>query len=258
VDALRTVISQLRASWPDLVILIRGDNGLANPEMYEFCEREGLLYAFGYATNEVLKRRTNPILSELELYYRFYGRGESVQRFESIDDYQAESWSRPRRVLAKIEINPLGTNRRFVVTNMSGDAQGLYHGFYVKRGNVPEKPINELKNQLSADRLSAHGFTANAMRLGLHTVAYAIMVLYREAVAEIPELARAEVSTFRSRLFKVAATVKKTARRVWFHVSTTWPYQSLWRRVRQAVDSFLDRLEKGRVALPGSAALALK
>jgi hypothetical protein len=249
VGALQTVVSQLRACYPSVTILVRGDNGLANPEMYEYCEREGLLYAFGYATNEVLRRRTNHVRSELELYYRFYGRGESIQRFESFDDYQAGSWSRPRRVLAKIEINSLGTNRRFVVTNMSGDAQGLYHGFYVKRGNVPEKPINELKNQLSADRLSAHGFTANALRLGLHAISFAIMVLFREAMVEVPELARAEVATIRSRLLKVGATVKTSVRRILFEVSATWPHRSLWMKVRTALDKFLARLKQPAAAV---------
>jgi hypothetical protein len=65
-------------------------------------------------------------------------------------------------VLAKIEINRHGVNRRFVVTNLCGDGQGIYHGFYVQRGAVPEKPIGELKNGLGMDRLSFHRFRAMA------------------------------------------------------------------------------------------------
>jgi hypothetical protein len=84
----------------------RGDSGLAVPELYEFCESHGLLYALGYSSNDVLKERTAAALSDLECYSQFYRhREEHVQRFEVIEDYQAQSWSRPRRIVAKIEIN---------------------------------------------------------------------------------------------------------------------------------------------------------
>jgi hypothetical protein len=72
------------------------------------------LYAFGYGSNDILKARTEPLLADLEEYYHWYGRREpEVQRFSVFEDYQAETWSRPRRIVAKIEINRLGTNRRF-------------------------------------------------------------------------------------------------------------------------------------------------
>src|SRR5438067_13797771 len=88
-------------------------------------------------------------------------REPAVQRFEVI--------ARPRRIVAKIEINRHGVNRRFVVTNLSGLGQGIYRGFYVQRGNVPEKPIGELKNGLQMDRLSFHRFRANGLKLLEHT-----------------------------------------------------------------------------------------
>ena len=62
----------LAAAWPNVLILVRGDSGLATPEMYEFCEQEGLLYAFGYSSNAVLKERTAAALQDLETYYAFY------------------------------------------------------------------------------------------------------------------------------------------------------------------------------------------
>jgi len=251
VDALDEVVQALRRQWPEVLILVRGDNGLATPEMYEYCEAQGLLYAFGYATNEVLKRRTAELLAEVEQEQQ--ASGGSVQRFLALEDYQAGSWSRPRRIVAKVEANGHGTNRRFVVTNLSGDPQGLYHGFYVQRGKTPEQPIGELKNGLLADRLSAHGFTANATKLGLHTLAYAILVLFREAVADLPEVACAQAQTLRLKLFKVGAVVQTSVRRIWFHFSHTWPHRQLFLRVQQALDAFVARLAAPRTAgLPSS------
>lgn len=91
IDALDLVVRKLRAAWPDVVIVLRGDTGEAMPELYEYCERKGLFYAIGYASNEVLKRRVAGAVADLELYYAWYR--ESVQRFETFDDYQAGSWS---------------------------------------------------------------------------------------------------------------------------------------------------------------------
>jgi hypothetical protein len=248
IEAIAQIVVQIRRAWPEVTILIRGDSGFAMPEMYEFCEKHGLFYAFGYAKNEVLKRRTERLQQTVKFAAQVWG--ESIQKFVAFEDYQAGSWSRPRRILAKVEANRIGTNRRFVVTNLSGHPQGIYQGFYVKRGNVPEKPIGELKNHLEADRLSAHGFTANAMRLGLHTLAYAIMVLFREAMAdEVPELAKAEVGTIRQKLLKIGARVCTSSRRIWFHLSATWPLREMFVRVHRALDKFVLELRRHQASI---------
>jgi hypothetical protein len=243
VATLDRIVRRLRAAWPEVLILVRSDNGGAGPELYEYCEAQGLLYACGYASNAVLQRRTAAALNDVELYYHFYGHREPwVQRFEVIEDYQAGDWSRPRRIVAKIEINPQGSQRRFVVTNLSGHPRGIYRGFYVQRGAVPEQPIDELKNGLQADRLSASSFRANGFRLLLHVVAYALVVLFREAAAAIPEVAQARVSTLRQRLWKVGAVVVTSVRRIWVHVSETWPGRQLWEAVHRAVTAFVGQV----------------
>src|SRR5262249_60036103 len=89
----------------------------------------------------------------------------------------------------------------------------VYKAFCVRRGAVPEQPIGELKNGLRADRLSACGFCANAWRLLLHVVAYALVVLFREANAEVPAVACASVGTLRQRLWEVPAGVGPRAPR---------------------------------------------
>jgi hypothetical protein len=126
VEALHTIVRQLRAAWPHVRIQVRGDTGFAVPAMYDYCEREDLRYAFGYAINHVLEARTDPWLADLATYYSWYHHREPhVQRFEVIEDYEAGSWPRPRRIVVKLEINGLGTNRRFVVTNRSGPPQAI-------------------------------------------------------------------------------------------------------------------------------------
>jgi hypothetical protein len=258
VATLQPIVAALRAAWPGVLILVRGDSGLATPEVYEFCDSEGLLYAFGYSSNDVLKERTAQALSDLQTYYAWYAQREpQVQRFEVFEDYQADTWSRPRRIVAKIEINRHGTNRRFIVTNLSGQGQGIYHGFYVQRGDTPERPIGELKNGLHMDRLSFHRFRANSLKLLEHTLAYALVVLHREATAAVPEVARAEVSTLRQRLWKVGAIVKTSVRRIWFHFSATWPQRELFIRVYQAVRQFVATLRAEAAVVPPAGLLPL-
>jgi len=246
VDILDAIVTRLRAAWPGVRIQVRSDNGLAVPGLYDYCEAKGLPYAFGYATNPVLQRATDQALADLELYHRFYRHREPVvQRFESLSNYQAETWPHPRRIVAKIEVTPQGSQRRFVVTDHTEPAAEVYRDFYVQRGKVPEQPIGEMKNGLQADRLSACGFCANAFRLLVHTLAYAIVVLFREAVATVPEVATATVSTLRQRLWKIAARVVTSPRRIWLHLSETWPYRDLWGRVLAAVQSFVGQVSTG-------------
>jgi hypothetical protein len=68
VDILQSIVSRLRAVWPQVRILVRADNGLAVPAVYDFCEDQNLSYVLGYATNAVLERATEHAWAEVELY----------------------------------------------------------------------------------------------------------------------------------------------------------------------------------------------
>src|SRR6516164_6357335 len=246
VEVINRLVTLLRAAWPGVPIRLRSDNGQAVPELYAYCEQHALPYALGYASNAVLQRATAAALADLELYHACYGHREpALQRFESLSDYQADSWPRPRRIVAKIEVTPQGSQRRFVVTNLTEPAAVVYRDFYVQRGRIPEQPIGEMKNGLRAERLSACGFCANAFRLLVHTLAYALVVLFREAVRGVPEVATASVSTLRQRLWKVGAVLVRSARRLRLRVSATWPFAGLWSRVLSGVRAFVAQVATG-------------
>ncbi len=253
-EVLAELVAALRAAWPGVRIVLRGDSGLAVPAVYAFCEANDVRYALGYGSNAVLQRLTQQAADDVEVYYRCYGRRDPhVQRFEEVQGYQAGTWPHPRRVVAKIERTPEGGQRRFVVTDLPDRAEAVYRDFYVQRGAVPEQPIGELKNGLGADRLSACGFCANAFRLLVHALAYAIVVLFREAAAEVAEVATASVSTLRARLWKVGALVVVGARRIAVRVSASWPGAGLWARVQGAVARFVAERPAG-AGPPGAGA----
>ena len=236
VDLLAALVQRLRLAWPEVDIRVRGDNGLASPLLMDYCEKANLGYAFGYATNPALQRQSAHWLAEVELVHRFHGhRDPHMQRFESIGDYQAGSWPHPRRVVAKIEVTPVGSQRRFVVTNLPEPARQVYQGFYVRRGEVPEQPIGELKNGLSADRLSSGGFCANALKMLFAVAAYALVVLYREACASIDSVAKATVQTLRSQYWKVPAEVNRGEGAVRVSLPGDWEYRPIWEQTLLAV-----------------------
>jgi Transposase DDE domain group 1 len=130
------------------------------------------------------------------------------------------------------------------VTNLAEPERSLYRDFYVKRGEVPEQPIGQLKNGLKADRLSSCGFCANALKLLVALTAYALGVLYREACAAVEEVANADIQTLRSRLWKVPAEVKRETRRVRVSLPSQWEGRAVWEQTFQAVGQYVGQMQQ--------------
>jgi Transposase DDE domain group 1 len=245
VDTLRHVVERLRQVWPKVAVRVRGDGGFSVPALLDYCEEAKLGYALGYASNAVLQRRSGHWLAELELIHHFYGyRDPHMQRYEQITDYQAQSWPHPRRIVVKVEVTPQGSQRRFVVTNLTEPERQLYRDFYVQRGEVPEQPIGELKNGLKADRLSSCGFCANGLKMLVAVTAYALVALYRQACGGIEGVANADIQTLRSRLWKVPAEVRREARRVRVSLAESWEGRAVWQQTLQAVGQYAGQCQQ--------------
>jgi hypothetical protein len=245
VDVLRQLVERLRLVWPEVGIRVRADNGLAVPALFDYCEEAKLGYAVGYASNPVLARASEHWLDEVRLVHRCYGyRDPHMRRYEQITDYQSGTWPRPRRVVVKVEVTPQGSQRRYVVTNLAEPAKALYQDFYVQRGDVPEGPIGELKNGLSADRLSCGGFCANALKMLVSVTAYALVVLYRQACSAVEGVGNADVQTLRSRLWKVPAEVVRRSGVVRVSLPGDWEHRQVWEESLQAVRQHAARLNR--------------
>lgn len=227
IPLLRPLLARLRGHFgPAQPLALRADGEFAKPDLLAYAERHGLRYAIGFARNSRLQTLVQPLCEKAEALWE--RRGARVRLYASFS-YQAHSWHRPRRVVAKIERTAEGRNLRFVVTNRRGRAQQIFH-WYEQRGQA-ENYIKELKNDLAADRLSCAAYRANAFRLQLHAYAYNLAVLFRRRVLVGTELARSTMATLRGRLFKVGARVHRSVRRVWFHLASGWPGQALFERV---------------------------
>src|SRR5271157_306995 len=120
--------------------------------------------------------------------------------------YQAGSWDRARKVVARLEcsLQPVAgetgmrqeVDIRYIVTSLEGSAQHLYENVYCQRGQM-ENLIKLHKAQLASDRMSCHSAIANQVRLVFHTAAYWLMHRVRAAIPPAHPLARAEFATVR-------------------------------------------------------------
>jgi len=220
---LKRLIKKLRQAYPKALILFRADAGFAVPALYRYLEGQPeTRYVIGFITNNRLLAKTAPLLERAQRQYQ--ETGEKQRLFTSFS-YQAESWDKPRRIIAKVEYTRLGANQRFVVTNLSRNPQFVYDDIYVLRGDV-ENRIKELKLEIKADRLSCHRFLANQFRLLLHTAAYCLFWLLRHHL-QGTELATAQVNTLRLKLLKIGARIRETSRRIWVHLASGYPYRDL-------------------------------
>src|ERR1700730_9807795 len=168
-DGWRAVLEPVIARYRGIVkrLYFRGDAAFANPEIYELLEAEGMGYAIRLPANRVLQDKICYLLK------RPVGRPpHEVRRSYASFSYQAQSWKKPRRVVAKVEWHPdeLYPRVGFIVTNLARPAERIA-AFYNQRGTA-EQWIKEGKGAIKWTRLSCRSFAANAVRLQLHALAY--------------------------------------------------------------------------------------
>jgi hypothetical protein len=227
---LRHVIGAIRARWPRVAILVRGDSHYGRIEAMTWCDRNRVRYIFGLAGNKALLRKVAGLAEDAALA-RVAGEAEKVRRHGEVD-YAAGSWpgrqdGAARRVVARVEAGPQGTDTRFIVTNLAGTPEHLYQTVYCARGRA-ENLIKAHKLHLASDRTSCSTATANQFRLLLHTAAYWLMHTLRGLAPKSSFWRDAQFDTIRSSLIKLAARVTEMATRIKIALPSAYPYQHSW------------------------------
>jgi hypothetical protein len=224
VAVLKRVVARMRqVLGSDVQIEVRADSGFATPALYEFCEEEKLQYGVGFARNPRLEGALEPLVAQVQRDYQHSG--EKQRQFTELV-YQADSWDRKRRIVAKVEVSDRGLNRRFVVTNRQDLMAGEIYDHYIGRGQC-ENFVKAFKKDLAMDRLSCHRFLANQFRLFVHALAYVLILRLRDYLYGT-HWHNLEIETLRRRLFKIGARVRETSRRIWVHLASSYPEQKLF------------------------------
>jgi hypothetical protein len=206
-------------------VVVRADAAFARPEIYEALERRGVRYAIRLPANDVLQRQIEDLLT------RPRGRPSHAPlvRYRSFQ-YQAASWSRPRRVIAKIEhhLGELFPRVGFIITTLRGRNRAVVR-FYNQRGTA-EQWIKEGKTATHWTRLSCHRFRANEVRLLLGVIAYNLGNLLRRLVlpAAIQDWS---LTSLQQRLLKTGGRLVRHARYFTLQLAETFLTRTLFRQI---------------------------
>lgn len=234
---IRTV-RHLQKAFKRARILVRLDAGFAYPQIFEVLERLGVDYVVGLPGNTKLAAAAAGYMHVVRTLAERLG-GSLAWWGET--QYRTRSWRRERRVVFKAEAlvypgRELKDNLRFYVTNLRA-APGEVWKLYSQRGDV-ENRIKELHDGLEIDRTSCSSFFANQLRVLQSATAF---VLYQELRLRLHDrqLARAQVTTLRERLFKLGAVIKESVRRVVLSFPESYPWKAAWYGVARSLGALV-------------------
>jgi hypothetical protein len=227
-DVLEPVVARYRDR--KLRRYFRGDAAFAAPDIYEYLEAEGFTYAIRLKANAVLQECIAHLLT------RPVGRPPNhVRRSYVSFSYQAGSWDKKRRVVAKVEWHSgeLYPRVGFIVTNLSRPAERVVT-FYNQRGTA-EQWIKEGKNAIKWTRLSCRKFRNNAVRLQLHALAYNLANFMR-TLALPDAVEQWSLTTLREKLIKIGAKVVRHGRYITFQMAEVAVPRDLFRDILRLID----------------------
>jgi hypothetical protein len=236
---LKCIVRALRARFPAVQIVVRGDSAFGVAKMLRTCQQLQVKYCFGLAQNVALARKSGNIQARAAaataLRREHRPQQHPARRAFGAFAHRAGSWRQTTRVIAKGEMTQGVANTRYVVTNLTAAAgwtpRRVYR-FYCGRGN-PENRIKEFKVDLRADRLSCELQAANQFRLILTVAAYHLYQQVQDALTVVTEAGsvwrRAQVATLREKLCKVAARVRSRCRTVRVSLPRSYPWADVWR-----------------------------
>jgi hypothetical protein len=245
VDEVARLVTAIRQAWPDVRILIRADSGFCREALMAWCEANGVDYLLGLARNSRLEEMLAPQMTQVR--QQFEQTQQPARLFTELRYQTRDSWSRERRVVGKAEHIAGKANPRFVVTSLTIEqraAQALYEADYCARGDM-ENRVKEQQLGLFADRTSTHQLRSNQLRLWFSSVAYLLLCALRRLGLAGTEMAQAQCGTIRVKLFKIAALVVLSVRRVAVRLCSACPYQGVF---AQAVAN----LRRGAAGVAGS------
>lgn len=216
------LLQEYCSKYPSLPLYLRGDSGFAAPELYEACEENDCKYAIRLKQNKTLISLASDKANELQEVTKFNTTDYAVTYGEF--DYQAGSWTHPRRVVFKIEkpANQFVFMYTFVVTTMESKPYQVIR-FYCARGKM-ENFIKECKDGFDFSSVSSRSKVVNANRLRMHALAYNLFNWFRRLVLAV-SMRKQRIDTVRLKLLKVAAKVVRSARYITFKLCSSCPYK---------------------------------
>jgi hypothetical protein len=215
VEELIRIVGQIRARWPRVRILLRGDSGFCREALMAWAEANRVDYVFGLARNVRLEAEIAAEMAQAKAAAE--QSGQTARRFKDFRWSTRDSWSRRRRVIGKAEWTQGEGNPRFIVTSLGkakAEGRRLYETIYCARGEM-ENRIKECQLDLFADRTSAATMAANQVRLWFASFAYVLLCGLRRIGLAHTQFATATCGTIRLKLLKIGALVRTSTAFPW-------------------------------------------
>lgn len=222
---LSRIIKYLRQCWPNTKIIVRGDSHFASHQLMDWADDQyEVHFITGMSGNAQLKQLACVTIESAEREYNQYQK--PVKRYHSFS-YKAQSWKTIQRIVVKVEVNSMGTNIRYIVTDLwEYRATHLYKKAYCARGSA-ELRIKDHKLYLKSDRSSCNSFQANQFRLFLHSAAYILIHTLQKEMFRGTAFANATMKTIQLKILKVAAWVKELKTKIKIEMPQSYPYKNI-------------------------------
>ena len=232
---LKRIVSRIRKRYPKTRLLFRADSHHTKPEVMDYLNAGRIDFISGLGPNSVLEKVFAGVIEKARKTHELEKQNDPFSQRErhvhASAQYQAQSWSRPQRVVCRIIFGPNGFDVRYVVTSYEHlGAKFLYTVVYCGRGNA-ERHIKEHKLGLQSDRSPCYSALANQFRLLLHSAAYTLLHGFRESVLAGTELAAGSFEQIRIKLLKVCARVERMKTRIRFHLPVNFGYKQILARL---------------------------
>jgi hypothetical protein len=249
---LKRLVKMLRKAWPKVKIVVRADGAFTHKELYQWMDDQGVQYVLGLKHNNTLLTKTKICRKLAQKKFKrkydqpeFLGKGGKNKKLQKMKQiramasrtdrlegnanlanrrarvfgdflYQASSWDRERRVIARCDYTDEGLEVRYVVTNITEPvAKQVYEDIYCQRA-MCEMWIKNVK-ETRCDRMSCAQFKANAFRLLLHAFAYTLLHQVRLKISE-----RMSVNQLQRNFIRVAVHVQEKRHLVLFRIAQSY------------------------------------
>jgi len=222
---LSRLIRYLRKHWPNTLIILRGDSHFCSKEFQDWAEDEkNVEFLTGLTGNKVLNELAEITIKSAQQEYE--RSGKPVKRYHSFE-YKANTWRHSQRVIVKVEVNNMGLNIRYITTSIRNvRTRELYENGYCARGSA-ELRIKDHKIYLHSDRMSCETFSANQVRLFMHSAAYVLIHTLQNEVLKGTQFCKATMRTIQLKIIKIAARVKMLKTKIQIELSKDYAQRHL-------------------------------
>ena len=227
-EEIARIVAQIRARWPHMEIFLRADCAFARDDLMTWCEENRVDYIFGLARNERLVKAIRRQLAQARR--ESHRTRHAARRFKILEGWETrDSWSLPRRVIAKAEWTQGEANPRFLVTslNWTDDARYPLRGplLCARRHGEPHQGVPDRHVRGPHQRRQHASQSAAVVVCGICLRAHLRAAPHR---ARGHGMAGATCGTIRLKLLKIGALVTISVRRIKIAFASSYPGQQIF------------------------------